>query len=257
MKSLAGPQALAAGLFAALLTLAGCGAVKAPGVNVGTRLEAAVPEAILDLPLDDTAGVVRHLSSFSGRILVISDGMTLCQETCPLDTTTVVQTARRLDAAGLGSKVEFLTITVDPVRDTVPQIAAYRRLYTRAGQVPDWTVLTGSAADVARLWRYFGVYTKKVPAEDPPPVNWRTGKPLTYDIEHSDEVFFIDAAGSERFVLEGPPVVRDRSDIPKTIYHFLDEDGRHDLAHPPSTDWTEAQALQVLSWLLDRHVSPA
>lgn len=251
----AGRRAAVAVLISGLLVLSGCGSVKAPGTNVGTQLDAAVPKPIMNMPLKDTTGAVRHLSDFAGRVVVISDGMTLCQETCPLDTATVVQTARRIDAAGLGGKVEFLTITVDPVRDTVPQIAAYRKLYAGSGGLSNWMVLTGSAGDVHRLWKYFGVYTQKVPQGSPPAKNWRTGKTLTYDIEHSDEVFFLDDKGNERFILEGMPVVQNKSEIPKVIYHFLSRHGRRNVGHPKPTDWTEGQALQVLSWLLNKQIS--
>lgn len=244
-----------AALSAAALLLAGCGSVPAPGTNVGTQLDQAVPQSILDMPLKDTTGQVRHLSDYAGKVVVISDGMTLCQETCPLDTTTVVQTARQLDADGLADKVQFLTITVDPVRDTVPQIAAYRKLYAVSGQPANWTVLTGAPKDIKRLWKHFGVYTKKVPQDDPPAKNWRTGQTLSYDIEHSDEVFFLDGKGHERFVLEGPPVVQNKSDIPKVMYHFLSKEGRQDVAHPQATDWTQGQAVQVLSWLLNKNLS--
>lgn len=237
------------------MLLSGCGAINAPGRSIGTQLDSAVPKSILDLPLTDSSGRTRRLSDFAGKVLVISDGMTLCQETCPLDTATVVETARQVDADGYGANVQFLTITVDPARDTVPQMAAYRSLYAAAGSVPDWAVLTGTPSNIGRLWKYLGVYTKKVPQDDPPPKNWRTGAPLTYDIEHSDEVFFLDRDASERFVLEGPPVVQNKSEIPKVIYHFLNTSGRQKLHHPEPTDWTEAQALQVLSWLLNKRVS--
>lgn len=246
--------AAVAAVSAATLLLAGCGSVPAPGANVGTQLDQAVPESIMNVPLTDTTGRVRHLSDFAGKVVVISDGMTLCQETCPLDTTTVVQTARRLDAAGLGDKVQFLTITVDPARDTVAQIAAYRKLYEVAGRPGNWTVLTGAPDDLKRLWKHFGVYAKKVPQPDPPAKNWRTGQTLSYDIEHSDEVFFLDGKGHERFVLEGPPVVQNKADVPTVMYHFLSKHGRNNVAHPQPTDWTQAQAVQVLSWLLNKKI---
>lgn len=246
-------------VLTAMLLLSGCGSIKpikAPGRNVGTQLDARIPKAIGNLAFTDSTGRVRRLSDFAGKVLVISDGMTLCQETCPLDTTTVVQTARQLDADGYGAKVQFVTITVDPVRDTVPQIAAYRKLYTsRSGAPANWTVMTGSSANIKRLWKYLGVYIKKVPQGNPPPKNWRTGKTLTYDVEHSDEVFFLDGKGNERFILEGAPVVQNKSDIPKVMYHFLTKHGRQKVGHPEATDWTEGQALQVLSWLLNKRVS--
>ncbi len=247
-------------LFVATLLLSGCGAataptgqsVKAPGNSVGTQLDGAIPDSILQLPLTDAGGQVRHLADYAGMVLVISDGMTLCQETCPLDTATVVQTAARLESQGLGRRVQFLTITVDPARDTVPQIAAYKKLFTHAGKPSNWTVLTGSPSDVHRLWNYLGVYVKKVPSSSVK--NWRTHQPLSYDIEHSDEVFFLDRRQHERFILEGVPVVRNKSDIPAVIAHYLDKSGRHNLAHPEPTAWTEGQALQVVGWLLNKRI---
>lgn len=244
-------------LFVVLLAVAGCGfgssgSIAAPGIGVGTQLDGALPAGIANLPLVDSSGHIRHLADFTGKVVVVSDSMSLCQESCPLDTATVVRTARALDAAGLSDDVEFLTITVDPVRDTVPQLAAYRKLYDGPA---NWLTLTGRPTDVAALWKYFGVYTKKVPDDVPPPTNWRTGKPLTYDIEHSDEVFFLDARGHERFLLEGMPAVAGPSAIPSKLYKFLSKQGRGNVNHPAAADWTEPQAVGVLSWLLDRHVA--
>lgn len=241
-----------------LACLAGCGltgsggnAVPPPSHNVGTRMDGTIPKSILDIPLTDSSGRTRHLSDFAGKLVVISDSMTLCQESCPLDTATLVQTARNTDAAGAGKDVEFLTITVDPVRDTVPQMAAYRKLYHGPS---NWLALTGTPRDVHRLWKYFGVYIKKVPADKPPPHNWRTHKVLTYDIEHSDETFFLDRHGRERFILEGMPHVAHRSEIPTRIYRFLSDEGRENVSDPKPTAWTEKQALEVLGWLLDKRI---
>jgi cytochrome oxidase Cu insertion factor (SCO1/SenC/PrrC family) len=244
-------------LLVVLLGVAGCGfgssgPVAAPGQGVGTQLDGAIPAAITDLRLVDSTGHARHLSDFAGKVVVISDSMSLCQESCPLDTATVVRTARAVAAAGLSSKVEFLTVTVDPVRDTVPQLAAYRKLYDGPA---NWLALTGSPADVQALWKYFGVYTKKVADDVRPPTNWRTGKPLTYDIEHSDEVFFLDAHGHERFILEGMPAVAGRSAIPGKLYKFLSKQGRGNVNHPAAADWTEPQAVSVLSWLHNKRVA--
>ncbi|MBO0813430.1 MAG: SCO family protein [Microlunatus sp.] len=250
-------RAAAAGLIVGTLLLAGCGSVPAPGVNIGTQLDGRIPQSVLNLRLTDSTGQPRRLSDFAGKVVVISDAMTLCQETCPLDTATLVQTAHRLDAAGLGDKAEFLTITIDPVRDTVPQLAAYRKLYARSGGPSNWMVLTGSPADIHRLWSYFGVYVKKVPGAKPPVKNWRTGEPLSYDLEHSDEVFFLDGRGNERFVLEGMPMVPHKSEIPKVMYHFLSQHGRRNQAHPKPTAWSEQQALQVLGWLLNTKIKSA
>lgn len=218
-----------------------------PGADVGTATDHALPVRILDLPFTNSTGATVHLRDFTGKILAISDVMTLCQETCPLDTATFVQTTRDEDAAGHRDGEVFVSITVDPARDTTAQLAAYRQLFTKPPL--NWLTLTGPASSVDALWSFLGVWRHKVP--DPataPAHNWRTGKALTYDIEHSDEVFFLDRRGHERFVLEGPPYAP-RSSIPATLYGFMDAQGHQNVTSPPSTAWTETQARQVLTWL--------
>jgi protein SCO1/2 len=237
-------------LLAALLTavLAGCGSdhVDAPQ-GVGTELDGSMPAAIEGIPLVDSTGKVHHLGDFRGKVVVLQDSMTLCQETCPMDTATLVRAARAVDAAGEGDKVVFLTVTVDPQRDTVPQLRAYRKLY---GGPANWLTLTGAPRQVDRLWSFLGVYRKKVPSDSPVPRNWRTGKPLTYDVQHADEVFFFDTRGHERFILSGMPHAS-RGELPKRLYHFLSSEGRQNLR---KGDWTLGQALAVTSWLLDHRL---
>ena len=240
----------------ALTVLAGCGrqSVPAPSAAVGTRLDQALPSGIAHLHLVDSTGRTRTLADLRGKVIVLQDSMTLCQETCPMDTAALLRTARAVDAAGLGHEVVFVTATVDPQRDTPHQLAAYRRLYVDAhGDPSNWMLLTGSARAVDALWSDLGVYRKRVGSDDdPPPRNWRTGAPLTYDIEHSDEAFFFDQHLHERFILEGMPTAT-RSGIPQRIYRFLSKEGRDNLHS--AGDWTTAQAVQVVSWLTDREIT--
>jgi protein SCO1 len=233
-----------------LTLVASCGGPSAgdppPGPDVGTALDFRVPRSVLSIPLVDSAGRPRTLADFHGKTLVISDGMTLCQETCPLDTASVVQTARDVERSGQQGEVKFVTITVDPQRDTPRRLSRYRAMFAP----PDnWLTLTGTPQNVHRLWKFFGVYWKKVPADRTGPRDWMTGKPLGYDIEHSDEVFFLDGNGHERFLLEGTSHVEHRSQIPRRLYSFLSAKGHHNVAHPSGAAWTVSQALQVIDWL--------
>jgi protein SCO1/2 len=238
-------------LLATALLLAACsgsaGAPPEPSASVGQSLDHPLPARVLTQPLVGADGTPRQLESFAGKILVISDAMTLCQETCPLDTTTVVQAARAVDKAGLADKVEFVSITVDPARDTPQRMAAYRKLFAPAPK--NWVTLTGTSSAISTLWDAMGVYRQKVAEGRPPAKDWLTGKALTYDIDHSDEVFFVDANSAERFLLEGPPHVSRNSAIPATLYHFMDADGHRNVTDPAASAWTLQQALEVLSWL--------
>ncbi|MCX3060687.1 SCO family protein [Streptomyces beihaiensis] len=228
------------------------GKIAAPAQDVGTRLSGTVPADIQHLPLTDQNGKKTDLAAFKGKILVVNDLMTLCQETCPLDTADMVRTAQQVTKDHHASDVEFLSITVDPERDDPAQLKAYRKLFAQAP--PDWTLLTGSPDTIAKLWKYFGVWTKKVPQDNPPPKNWRTGKTLTYDVEHSDELFFLDRSGHERFLIEGTAHVADGT-LPSTLRHYLSDKGVKNLEHPNGDAWTVPQALQTLSWLLQHRLA--
>lgn len=223
-----------------------------PGAGIGTQLDAPMKPGLLQLPLRDSSGRPVELSQLAGKVLVVSDAMTLCQETCPIDTATVVETARAVEKAGLGDAVEFLSITVDPKRDTTAQLAAYRTLYPHPPE--DWMLLTGSPKVLDAWWDALGVWRQTTPESQihdagPTPRNWRTGKKLTYDVGHSDEVFFFDGRQHERFVLEGPAHVVDPTTLPKRLRGFLNDEGRQNLRAPAQGAWTEQQALAVLGWL--------
>ncbi|TWE13222.1 protein SCO1/2 [Rudaeicoccus suwonensis] len=206
-----------------------------------------MPANILDLQFTTSTGQHTSLAALKGKTVVLQDIMTLCQETCPIDTATLVSTDRAEVAAGRSKNEVFVSLTVDPVRDTVPQIAAYRALY--APPPANWQVWTGSQASVNAIWNFLGVWRQKV-ADDPgtPPRNWRTGQPLTYDVQHSDEVFFIDPQQRERFLLEGTPYAT-KGQVPKAMYDFMDADGRKNLTSPDPSAWTQAQAQKVLAWI--------
>lgn len=212
--------------------------------RIGTPLNSAVPQSIRDLSFTSSSGARVRLADLTGRVVVLSDVMTLCQETCPIDTATVVQTARAEAHPTSGRSPVFVSLTVDPARDTTTQLRAYRNLFSNPPT--DWQAWTGSAKNVNALWDYFGVWRQRVAdGPGPAPHNWRTGAALTYDVQHSDEVFFLDAAGHERFVLEGAPYARAGS-VPKALLAFMDADGKKNLAAPAPTAWTEAQAEAVL-----------
>lgn len=241
-----------------LATLAACGpdtSPQQPSASVGTAMQAPLASKIAAAPLTDELGRAVKLSSFGGKILVISDTMTLCQETCPLDTAAIVSAARATERAGLGDKVEFVSLTVDPGRDTPVRLAAYRKLFTHPPK--DWTLLTGDSTAVHSVLKALGVYTKTTAENKPPAVDWMTGKKLTYDVEHSDEVFFVDAEQQVRFLLEGPPHIVAGDPLPAKIKTFMNVDGLKNLNHPKATDWTVNQALQVVSWLAGTNAGSA
>jgi protein SCO1/2 len=240
----------------ALLALASCSSTGGapgqpmPGPSIGQSLNRMLPASVAHVRLTDASGRVVTLAALHGKIVVVSDMLTLCQGTCPLDTANVVGTARRLTDAGFGNKVAFLSVTVDPQRDVGSRLASYRRQYAPAPS--DWYVLGGSARALNHFWDTLGVFRKQEPDAQPGPRDWLTGRRLTYDVTHSDEVFFFDGTGRERFLLQGLPHVSPGSPVPPELKRFVAAGDEGPTSSPHG--WTTDQAVQVLSWLLDKKV---
>ncbi|MGZ4460452.1 MAG: SCO family protein [Oryzihumus sp.] len=246
-----------AGIACALL-LAGCAATAPPRATpasspspppgVGTVLDGAVPADLLALPLVDQRGHRTTLGALKGRVVVVSDMMTLCQEICAIGTASMLQAARALDRAGLGDKVRFLSITIDPKRDDRRHLAAYWRQF---GSLRNWDTLGGSPAHVDRLWDRLGVWRRTVRVRAPYPRDWLTGRPLTSDIQHTDDLVFIDARQRFRFLIDGAGSVPSPGAIPARIYGFMNAQGHRNARSPSAGSWSAARVRQVVQWLVD------
>jgi len=238
-----------------LALLAGCGggAVKPPPPSLGTVVDFGVPAAIRNIPLTEADGSTTTLAAYQGKAVMIADFLTLCTDICPLISANVAAMARAITADGQGGKVALLEITVDPQRDTPARMTAYQKLY--GGPLSNWTLLTASPADIAKLWHFFGVEYQRVKEEKPPSVDWLTHKPLNYDIDHADDLIFLGANGREQFVVNAAPDVQGHLP-PKDLVKFLNPDGLVALNKPkPVDDWTVSQGLSVMSWLLNHKLA--
>ena len=227
-------------------------APKAPPATLGTALDNALPSDIAHLPLVDETGKATDLASFQGKIVVLTDFMTLCQEVCPITTAQLNQVDKAVTKAGLADKVQFVEITVDPERDTPDQLHAYRAF---ADLPANFSLLTGTSENLATLWKYIGVGYDKQPQEDPPGINWRTGQPLTYDIQHTDVLLYLDASGHQRFDIVGMPNGTG-AQLTSGEQGFLNDEGQENLTDTEDAAWTQDQALQVVSWLIKKDIHP-
>jgi len=214
----------------------------------GTTLDVAVPAATAALPLVDQSGRTVTLASLQGTTVVLVDFLSLCQEVCPLTSANVREVSDALDAAHLSGEVRILEATVDPARDTPPRLAAYQKLY---GARPNWSFLTGTTADMAALWKSFGVgYQKTSTTATPPPQDWMTGAPLTYDVDHQDVVIVIDSHGHERWLVDGTPRIAAPSSVPTPLQSFLNEDGHRNETAPADPTWTAADVVSAVQYVV-------
>lgn len=210
---------------------------------------AAVDRVVPPLRLQNEQGATTSLAAYRGRIVVLAPFLTLCHEVCPLTTGAFQQLQRDVARAGLGGEVVFAEVSVDPWRDSPARLRAFARLtHTR------FPLFTGTAVQLARFWQFFGVAYWRTPEGRPADTDWLTGKPLTFDVTHTDGLFLLDARGHERILDVGMPDMA--TQLPHDLTRLLDAQGRADLAHPDG-GWTIPQALDDLSRLAGRRIAAA
>jgi protein SCO1 len=227
-----------------LLAACGSSAPAAPPQSQGLILDRPTPQTV---PLVDQQGRAVSLGGLRGKVVVLAPFLTLCQDECPLVTGAFISLQRDLSTAGLAHRVVFVEATVDPGRDTVARLAAYEKEFGA-----DWDLWTGTPADIAAFWKPFGVEYQIVPEAQPAKIDWYTGKPLTYDVEHTDGYILIGPSGRERFVDASAP--NQKGALNAKLRGLLNDGGLHELQHPQAPDWTTADALASISWLLGTNV---
>lgn len=226
--------------------LAACGSSgdpPAPPASQGIVENRAVPK----IPLISSSGAPTSLAAYRGKDIVMAPFLSLCQDECPLITGAFIALQRDVRAAGLGGKVVFMEITVDPGRDSPARLAAYSKEFGA-----DWVMATGTPANLDALWKFLGVSVQIVPEEQPAKIDWYTGTPLTYDVDHTDGYFLIDASGHERFSDSNPPDLHGQLD--QKLKGLLNAGGIKNLDDQSAPNWTVDEALSSLSWLVGRTI---
>lgn len=244
-----------AAVIAAILVGGGIGIALSRGQTVVPGVSSAipttnriVPQSVAHIPLVNQNGQATDLAAFDGRIVIMADFMTSCQEECPITTGALLSVEQSLARAHLLNRVQIVEVTVDAWRDTPSRFRAYQKAFG-----VHWTMLTGTVANLDRFWSFFGVWYQRVPESNPPNINWETGRPYTFDINHSDGAFVLDRAGNERAVTGGDADVGGK--LPKALAGLLDAQGRQDLKGDSQYgDWTPSDMLQAVSHLLGQSI---
>lgn len=242
MKRTAGVRRpLVLGIVGAIVVAGGAVALVAPWRSphvTGDRVDRILPP----LSLLDQNGHAVSLAEFRGKVVVLTPFLSLCAEVCPITQGAFLELRRELGARGLGSRVELVEVTVDPGRDTPARLRAFARMTGIS-----WPLLTGTPAQIAAFWKFFGIGYMRTPAGSPPAIDWWTHLPQTYDVAHEDAVFFLDARGHERIVIVGMPSAG--PSLPPHLRRLLDSQGLQNLRRP-ELPWTAGQALDDVRALL-------
>ena len=172
------PRSAAPFLLPAILVLGACDLL-APAYN-GINLTGAGWGR--DFRLVDASGGERTLADWRGKYVMLFFGYVYCPEVCP---TALLRAAEIRKGLGPDAdKVQVITITLDPERDSPAAIRDYA-----LGFDPSFVGLWGTPDRIREVAKEFRVYYEKVPA----------GK--SYTIDHTAMIYVFDPAGRLRLAL--------------------------------------------------------
>jgi protein SCO1/2 len=143
----------------AALTLVAAGWV-APGMGHEDREHARLSKIgpAPDFTLTTQDGQPLSLASLRGKVAVATFIYASCTDTCPLLTAKMAGIQKRL-GSDFGSRVFFVSVTVDPERDTPEVLGRYARAH--GANLDGWAFLTGTPAQIREVSRSYGIFVKK------------------------------------------------------------------------------------------------
>ena len=143
-----------------------------------------------DFELTDQNGARLSLADLRGKLVLLDFIFTSCPGPCPILTSSHVTLQRSLTPE-LRQRTRFVSISLDPVRDTPMALRSYAQ--KRGADLTGWSFLTGDPEAVARVVQAYGVGTLR--SSDG-------------QLEHLVATFLIDPEGriAQRFIgLEHEP----------------------------------------------------
>jgi cytochrome oxidase Cu insertion factor (SCO1/SenC/PrrC family) len=184
---------IAVSITFALLMAAGQGRAPAHEVGqaapIGTSPSAianhpslAIIKAAPDFTLLDTKDHRLTLSRLRGRTILVSFIYTTCKTTCPLLTYRMALLADRLKHAGLWPRsISFLSVTVDPERDSASALADFAGRFDAVD--PNWRFLRDEPALIRPVLAAYDEWAKPLPDGE---------------LDHPARVYLIDRRGNIR-----------------------------------------------------------
>jgi protein SCO1 len=128
-----------------------CTLLVALGITTGISFfairdaNAKIPD---DATLIDQNGEVYRFGDNEKKVKLIEFLYTFCPDVCPTTTQKMTRLKEDLKAEGVyGDKVEFITITIDPYRDTAAVLNDYMGKFEIEND-GNWTFLTGDPKDL-------------------------------------------------------------------------------------------------------------
>jgi protein SCO1 len=125
-------------------------------ISKDPRLPKIAPAPEFTLTSQD--GTPVSLASFRGKVVAVTFIYTLCTDTCPVLTPMMSFVQDKL-GHDFGTKIAFVSITVDPERDTPHVLKEYSRAF--GADLGGWVFLTGASEAIREVTRRYGLFAAK------------------------------------------------------------------------------------------------
>jgi cytochrome oxidase Cu insertion factor (SCO1/SenC/PrrC family) len=145
--------------------------------GTGTPLDSPAPP----FSLTDQHGHTVTLASLRGKVVLLTFLDPVCTTDCPLEAQEFRQAGQLLGTDD--RRVELVAVVANPVDYQLGYTQAFDRQEGLEG-VPNWLYLTGSPAQLAQVWRDYGIAAEIAPAGSM--------------IAHSENAYVIDPSGRLR-----------------------------------------------------------
>jgi protein SCO1 len=123
--------------------------------EIGRR---TVNSSVSDFKLTDQDVKPFNFTAARGKLVLVTFVFTTCPDVCPLLTAKFAAIQRALDEKHFGDYL-LLTITTDPEHDSARVLKDYAARFK--ANLRHWSFLTGSRAELAKVWRDFHVNVTK------------------------------------------------------------------------------------------------
>jgi protein SCO1 len=120
------------------------------------RLPKIAPAPAFALTSQDGTRV--SLADLRGKVVAVTFIYTSCIDTCPVLTAQMAHVQDKL-GQDFGERVAFVSITVDPERDTPEVLKQYADTF--GANLKGWAFLTGDPAAIRDITRRYGVFAAK------------------------------------------------------------------------------------------------
>ena len=141
-----------------------------------------MPIALASAALTDQDGRPLKIADFRDKTLVLNFIFTSCPSVCPRETQALSEVQRRLPAA-LGERVRFVSVTVDPERDTPRALKEFA--LARSADLNRWSFVRANGLETSALVKELGVFA--------PPAQPQATAPAAP--QHTTSVYLFDGSG--------------------------------------------------------------